>query len=192
MYLIVHHPTVPASLRARALRAALAGIPRPMPFVSPFLVSERERAAGAPERELGAPAVECCGCMTGPGDFASGAAIGGGVMAGAPPPPMAPEPPPPRVWTEDDLDQRQLERRIEALELQVDTLEASLARRNAQERGEVLLGAPDVALRAAHEGVELAADRAFTAVLGLLTSAWRARRVERRHELERRYRAARR
>lgn len=157
MYLIVRTSDLPLLTRRRVNAGPLK--PGEEPFATPphlALGAAHERALK--DRELAG----CCGCGSPEVGIAQAVRRAPEPMGAAPPAPLSP-PPVPAFF--DDLDA--LAQRVNALEAHVQTLENAVIRREKVERAEVA-------------ELERAEDSVFAAFIGLLSSMWERRRVERR------------
>lgn len=159
MYLIIRRSDLSLPSRPRGLMPLHRGL---LPRLGRELMAF-DRAEGG--RAFDDARLHGCGIngAAGPDELAGGAfaAVGlpeGAPMAGGAPPPFSPGPEAPRFAPLGDFERQQFERRIAALELQ---LEQALARHAADERAD----------RASEEALEEAEDRAFAALVELLMIA---------------------
>lgn len=169
MYLIVRTSDLPLLTRRRAN----AGPLKPEePFAAPpHLAPDAAHERALEARELGG----CCGCLAPPEvGIAQAVRRAPEPMGAAPPAPLSPPPVPPFFGDLDALGAQRLERRVDgiaqrvgALEAHVQTLENAIVRRDEVERAEVA-------------ELERAEDSVFAAFIGLLSSMWERRRLERR------------
>lgn len=148
MYLIIRRSELSSPTRPRGL----------LPGLGPFDHAESPRAFE--DARLHGCGIGCAGHdEPGPRAFAAVGLPEGATMAGGAPPPFSPGPEAPRFAPPlGDFERQQFERRIAALELQ---LEQALARHAAAERAD----------RASEEALEEAEDRAFAALIELLVIA---------------------